>query len=373
MPASPQLFIGLISGTSVDGIDAALVEIGETACRLVASHFEPYYEQLRHDLQHAAQRPADAGLWTLGRLHTLTGEAFGEAAGRLIERAAVDASAIRAIGSHGQTLLHGPDRDAPFTLQVGDPSIIAERTGLVTVADFRSGDMAAGGQGAPLAPAFHAWAFSAADERAVLNLGGIANITRLRPGAPVIGFDTGPASTLLDYWSLRQRGKPYDENGDWSAGGNVRQDLLERLLQDEWLARPPPKSTGVDYFSPAWLDEHLADFVGAAPRDVQATLAEFSAATVADALVAHTRAQEIGVCGGGAHNSDLLHRITKRLPGRTLVNTERWGIAADWVEAAAFAWLAQRRLARLPSNEPAVTGASRAISLGAVYRPGGSL
>jgi anhydro-N-acetylmuramic acid kinase len=369
LPESPQLFIGLISGTSVDGIDAAVVEIGESACRLVAQHFEPYPDELRQQLQRAAQQPADTDLWALGSLHTLTGEAFAAAAMRLINNAGIERSHIRAIGSHGQTLLHGPDIDAPFTLQVGDPAIIAERTGMLTVADFRAGDMAAGGQGAPLAPAFHAWAFGASNERAVLNLGGIANITRLRPGAPVIGFDTGPASTLLDYWSLQQRGKPFDENGDWAAGGNVRQDLLDLLLEDEWLRRPPPKSTGVDYFSPGWLQKHLATFSSPDARDVQATLAEFSAATIADALAAYTEAQEIGVCGGGAHNGDLLRRIAARLPGRKLVNTESWGIAADWVEAAAFAWLAQRRLAGLPSNEPAVTGASHAVSLGAVYLP----
>ncbi len=369
MPESPPLFIGLISGTSVDGIDAAVVEINQSPCRLLADHFHPYPDELRRRLQRAAQRPDDTDLWELGQLQTLTGEAFAAAATRLIEHSGIDRRNIRAIGSHGQTLLHSPDTAAAFTLQIGDPAIIAERTGLVTVADFRSGDMAAGGQGAPLAPAFHAWAFGSHVERAVLNLGGIANITRLRPGSPVIGFDTGPASTLLDYWSLLKQGKPYDENGNWAAGGGIRQDLLERLLQDEWLTRPPPKSTGVDYFSPAWLEKRLAGFADLDARDVQATLAEFSAATVADALAAHTQAEEIGVCGGGAHNADLLRRITARLPGRELLDTQSWGIGADWVEAAAFAWLAQRRLAGLPSNEPAVTGASRAVSLGAVYRP----
>ena len=369
MSESTDLYIGLMSGTSVDGIDAALLQFQDHRCQLLAHHFHTYEADLRARLQKAAQSPRLTHLEELGGLHAATGAAFADAALALLDKSGVAKHRIRAIGSHGQTLLHAPNSANAFSLQIGEPATIASRSGLLTVADFRAGDLAVGGQGAPLAPAFHAWAFAAETERAVVNLGGIANITRLRPDSAVIGFDTGPASTLLDYWCQVTLGQAYDDRGSWAASGQVHQGLLQAFMADPYLSRLPPKSTGVDYFCPAWLTGTLDKFQHVAAVDVQASLAEFTAATVSDAILAHTQAQEIGVCGGGSHNDDLMRRIASRLPGREILTTEDWGVSPDWVEAAAFAWLAQRRLAGLPSNEPAVTGARARVSLGAIYQP----
>ncbi len=359
-----------MSGTSVDGIDAVLVQFDDHTCILCATGYTAYPAALRAQLKTAAGKPDQIGLQHLGELDHQTGHVFSQAAIDLIKAAGIRHDQVRAVGSHGQTLLHAPDGKHPFSLQIGNPDVIASRTGITTVADFRAADIAVGGQGAPLAPAFHHWAFSdSVEERAVVNLGGIANITRLNPSAPVIGFDTGPANTLLDHWCQTHQGEAFDREGHWASTGCVQENLLAILLADPWLAKPPPKSTGVDYFSAAWLAEKLAALPKYAPADVQATLAEFTATTVANELRKYSKANRIAICGGGASNTHLLQRLAALLPGCSVTTTADWGIPADWVEAVAFAWLAARRLAGLTSNEPSVTGARKRVSLGAIHAP----
>ena len=365
-----SLFLGLISGTSVDGIDAALVRFAPELAIVAARTFalEP---ALAAEVLRVSQSDAQLSLDDLGRLDTRIGEAFAAAANTLIESSGVARAHIAAIGSHGQTLRHAPAGPAPFTLQVGDASVIAERTGLATIADFRRRDVAAGGQGAPLVPAFHAAVLAAAGEsRAVLNLGGIANLTLLPVSGPVRGFDTGPANGLMDAWILRERDERYDRGGAFARQGRVDAALLERLLADPWLALPPPKSTGRDQFHLDWLQARLGHEPPAA-ANVQATLAEFTAATVADAL---RREQpdvaRLLVCGGGVHNGLLLERLAARLPDVVVESTAAHGMDPDFVEAAAFAWLARETLAGRPGNLPAVTGARGLRVLGALHAPG---
>lgn len=363
------LFIGLMSGTSMDGIDAVLADFSGGVCRLLATAQHPYPPALRARLLAAAAAPDAAGLPEFGALHVLVGREFAAAARAVLAGAGDLAAPVAAVGSHGQTLLHRPDGPAPFTLQAGDPATIAAGLGLTVVADFRGADLAAGGQGAPLVPAFHRWAFAdAGEERVVVNLGGIANITRLPVTGAVTGFDTGPANTLLDAWCRRHLGEPCDRDGAWAAGGQVLPALLAQLLADPWFDRPAPKSTGVDYFNLGWLEARLPAPAPAA-ADVQATLAELTARSVAAAIAAHTRAGTVALCGGGTRNRDLVRRLQACLPQCVVTNTGRWGVDPAWVEAAAFAWLARERLAGRPGNEPGVTGARAAVPLGAVYAP----
>lgn len=363
-----ELYIGLMSGTSVDGVDAVLCEIGASRLTLRAARTIPFPAALRHRIAALIERP-ETPLLELGRLDVALGEFFAACALEIAAEAKVSTRDITAIGHHGQTVFHAPEPPEPFTLQIGDPNVVAARTGITTVADFRRLDVALGGQGAPLVPAFHAWQFSAANEtRVVLNIGGIANLTVLAPDAPVVGFDTGPGNTLLDRWIERTRGVEHDEAGEWAAGGEVDADLLAVLLDEPYFRLPPPKSTGRDLFNLAWLDERLAR-VARKPnhRDVQATLAELTAKTIAAAIDRHApRCARVIVCGGGAHNQDLLARLGRAtdLPVET---SERYGIGPDWVEGAAFAWLARARLSRIAGNVPSVTGARMAVMLGGVY------
>ena len=284
----------------------------------------------------------------------------------------VDTDKISAIGSHGQTLRHQPRAARPFTMQIGDANIIAAGTGIATVADFRRRDMAVGGEGAPLAPAFHHWLFSKnAKDRAVLNIGGIANVTMISARSDkTIGFDTGPGNTLLDGWMRKCRDLPFDDDGKWSAGGQVNEPLLIKLLDDPYFALPPPKSTGFEYFNASWLSGKLSASELTIPeQDVQATLAELSARTIALAILDHAPGvEEVLVCGGGIHNSDLIDRLSGYLSGSSVSSTEKYGLHPDWVEAAAFAWLAKRCLEKETGNLPSVTGADRAVVLGAIYR-----
>ncbi|RMF98970.1 MAG: anhydro-N-acetylmuramic acid kinase [Gammaproteobacteria bacterium] len=368
---SEALFIGLISGTSRDGVDAVLVRFGDHRCELLASRCRPYPEALSGWLTAVLEQPQRTPIDQLGALHTELAQVFADATHELLDVAGVPARAVRAIGSHGQTIRHRPDLPHGFSLQLGDPGTLAVLTGIPVVADFRTADMAAGGQGAPLAPAFHRWAFASPEEnRAVLNLGGIANVTLLPREGPVLGFDTGPANALLDLWIREQRGEPYDDGGRWAAGGNVDQALLRACLQEAFFQRPPPKSTGLELFNRRWLAARLAAAgERTSPRDVQATLAELTAITVARPLQAAGPPERLLVCGGGVHNPDLLARIAARLPGTVVESSDCLGIAPDWVEACAFAWLARERLAERPGNLPQVTGARVAVPLGGVYLP----
>jgi len=362
--ASASLYLGLISGTSADGIDAALVRF-EPRFEVVAAQTFAYPMRLRERIVALARSAAQIALDDYGRLDVEIGTCFADAANTLLHNAAVAAFEVAAIGSHGQTVCHRPGGSHPFSLQIGDPSVIAERTGITTTADFRRGDVAAGGQGAPLLPALHAALFGDARiPRAVLNLGGIANATLLRPGNDVVGFDTGPANCLLDAWAARHLGTARDESGAWAASGKVRGDLLEAWLQEPYFAEPPPKSTGREHFNLDWLDMRLPSDVAAA--DVQATLLALSARTIADALRA-SGAHEVYACGGGVHNATLMAALRAELPNLRFDTTTALGLDPDFVEAAGFAWLARARMDGLPGNLPSVTGARGLRVLGAIY------
>jgi len=362
------LYIGLISGTSADGIDAVLAGFSRGVPQLQASHTHPWPDDLRQRMLALAQGERAIDLDAFGRLDVQIGQCFADAALQLLERSGTPASAVRAIGSHGQTLRHRPAGEYPFTLQLGDPSVIAERCGIDVVADFRRTDVAAGGQGAPLLPALHAMLLARPGHtRVVLNLGGIANITVLGADDRVLGFDTGPANGLLDAWHLRQRGEPFDRDGAYAASGRLDAGLLDALLADPYFTLPPPKSTGREYFHLDWLAAR-APLAALDPADVQATLLELTARSVVVAIARHApEADEVLVCGGGVHNSALMRRLGELLAPRILQGTSRYGIDPDFLEATAFAWLARQRLLGLPGNLPAVTGARGPRVLGAIY------
>lgn len=366
-PAS-SLYLGLISGTSADGIDAALVSFDGDTPRLLHGLTHPWPEDLRQQILGVAQGEAVIDLDALGHLDVAMGHGFAEAALRVLGEAGIDAELVRAIGSHGQTLRHRPAGRFPFTLQLGDPSVIAERCGVDVVADFRRADVAAGGQGAPLLPAMHAMLLGQSGEaRVVLNLGGIANITCLDLDGGVLGFDTGPANGLMDAWCARHRGEPFDRDGRFASEGRMDDALLRSLLDDPYFQLAPPKSTGREHFHLAWLERHLAGR-SLAPADVQATLLELSARSVADAIARHAAGtRRVLVCGGGVHNRALMERLAARLAPMELQSTAVLGVDPDYLEAMAFAWLARQRLLGLPGNLPAVTGARGPRVLGAVY------
>jgi anhydro-N-acetylmuramic acid kinase len=362
------LYIGLISGTSADGIDAALVRFEQDQPQLVHALTHPWPEALRAQILRVAQDETRLDLDAYGRLDVAIGQVFAESVRQLLDKSGVPAAHVRAIGSHGQTIRHRPSGEHPFTLQIGDASVIAERSGIDVVADFRRADVAAGGQGAPLLPAVHAMLLGhPGHTRVVLNLGGIANITVLAAHSHVSGFDTGPANGLMDAWCLRHRGEAFDRDGTFAASGHVDEALLTRLLSDPYFALPPPKSTGREHFHLGWLDAQL---VGSSlsPADVQATLLELTARSVADAIERHAGdATDVLLCGGGVHNSALVERLRARLEPRALSSTAAYGVDPDYLEATAFAWLARQRLLGLPGNLPAVTGARGPRVLGAIY------
>jgi anhydro-N-acetylmuramic acid kinase len=369
---SGALYIGLMSGTSMDAIDAALVEFDDHHCEIRATLSAQYPRKLRSALLKASRTPAECTIDVIGNLDNWIGECFRDAALALLQENGIASGEIAAIGSHGQTLRHQPHAKRPFTLQIGDPNIIATGTGITTVADFRRADVVLGGEGAPLTPAFHQWLFADPNvNRAILNIGGIANVTLLLASSPIVtGFDTGPGNTLLDSMARRNLDKAYDKDGAWAAGGTVSEELLQVMLSDKYFELPPPKSTGFEYFNAGWLNSNISSLGKAAPAaiDVQATLAELSARTIATAILENApEVNEVLVCGGGVHNTDLLERLTTYLAGSTVASTESYGLHPDWVEATAFAWLAKRRLEGKPGNLPEVTGASRPELLGAVY------
>jgi len=365
---STSLYLGLMSGTSADAIDAALVAFEDDRPRLLATRAQPWPEPLRAEILAVAQGEAALDLDAFGRLDTRLGEAFAEAALALLRDSRTPAAAVRAIGSHGQTLRHRPAGPHPFTLQLGNPAVIAERCGIDVVADFRRADVAAGGQGAPLLPAVHAMLLARPGRsRVVLNLGGIANITVLSADGRVTGFDTGPANGLLDAWCLRQRGEACDRDGGFAASGRVDAALLDALLADPYFALPPPKSTGREHFHLDWLATHPR-VPALAPADVQATLLELTVRSVAEAIERHApEADDVLACGGGVHNGALMRRLGARLAPRALASTASCGVDPDYLEAIAFAWLARQRLLGLPGNLPAVTGARGPRVLGAIH------
>lgn len=378
-------YIGMMSGTSLDGLDVVLCQFEPT--RLIATHSQPFDDTLKAILLALCQPD---GITTLDKtiLQQLNDhkqlvselDFFGlasqlyarlcvTATENLLAKANLDTHDITAIGVHGQTIRHRPN--LAFSLQLLDPNILAEMTGISVVSDFRRRDMAVGGQGAPLVPAFHQAIFGTVNsphdhQTIVLNLGGIANITVL--DKTVLGYDTGVANLLMDAWIQHHLGKDFDKNGDWAKLGKVNQNLLDKLLMHQFLALPAPKSTGREDFNRAWLDEILANFDTAfAPQDVQATLCEFTAVTAAQAIQKHQKAHNtLYVCGGGAYNGYLLDRLQVHLPDWTITTTDSLGIAPTWVEAMCFAWLARQTLLGETGNLPSVTGAKRAVVLGQV-------
>lgn len=370
--APPRRYLGLMSGTSADGIDAALVEFESDdagvrpALRFARTY--PWDPALRARLVALGQQDATPTLDEVGALDVAIGRAFAAAALRALEDSGTTAGEVEAIGSHGQTLRHDPRGSLPFSLQLGCAATIAERTGVTTVAGFRARDVAAGGHGAPLVPALHAALLrDPGESRAVLNLGGIANFTLLPPAGDVRGFDTGPANGLMDAWCLRHRGEAFDRGGAFAASGRVDDALLARLLDEPWFAVAPPKSTGRDRFHLGWVEARLAGDED--PADVQATLLALTARTVADALRAtQPDTRRVIACGGGVHNPALMAVLAAELPGVVVESSAAHGLDPDAIEAMAFAWLARETLAGRPGNLPSVTGAAGPRILGAIHR-----
>ncbi|WP_366515578.1 anhydro-N-acetylmuramic acid kinase [Solimonas marina] len=363
--------LGLMSGTSLDAIDAAACEFDEAGrpLRLLGTAATHYPEALRDELLSLQRRPdTPVTLRDIARLDAAVGDCFAACAESLLHDLQLPTAAVLAIGSHGQTVFHDPTTLATST-QLGDPNRIAARTGVTVVADLRRADMAHGGQGAPLVPAFHAAAFAdPARHRVVLNVGGIANITILPREGAVTGFDTGPGNALLDDWIQASRGQHYDADGAWAASGQLDTALLSRCLDDPYFDALPPKSTGRDHFNLEWLQRQRRD----APldaEDIQRTMLELSVESIARAIERHApQTQDLYVCGGGARNQAMMEGLRRRLPGIEVATSAALGIDPDWVEAAAFAWLAWQTMHGRSGNLPSVTGARSAAILGGVYR-----
>ena len=354
-------FIGVMSGTSLDGVDVVLAAINENLVAQQASLTYPIPIAIKEDILAICQGQ-QLTLSQLGRLDTRLGRLFADAVLALMAQEKLKAADIIAIGCHGQTVWHEPAGDAPHTLQ------IAAHTGVTVVGDFRRRDMALGGQGAPLVPAFHhALLAHPVERRMVLNIGGIANLSLLAPGLPVRGYDTGPGNMLMDAWVWRQCGKPFDKDAQWASEGKIVLPLLQDMLSDPWFALPAPKSTGREYFNYGWLSQHLARYPGLRAQDVQATLAELTAVSISEQVLLSGGCERLLVCGGGARNPLLMARLAALLPGTEVSTTDEAGISGDDMEALAFAWLAWRTLAGLPGNLPSVTGASQASVLGAIF------
>ena len=375
-----QLFIGIMSGTSLDGVDVALASFESsttenTSCQLIATHFLPYPAALKLEIL-AIHEPTANELEAAILLGNKLVVLYADAVNSLLKSVKKSASDITAIGCHGQTIRHCPNIINPelgFTLQIGNNALLAELTNISVVGDFRSRDIAAGGQGAPLVPAFHLALFGSNQvNRALINIGGIANITYLGKdgtslnSGKVLGFDSGPGNMLIDSWAKLKLGKDYDANGAWAATGVVLDALLSNMLAEPYFALPPPKSTGRDLFNDHWLKQHQL-YPHLRPQDVARTLVALTAHSIVDALKKCGDLDEVYLCGGGAHNSLLIEDLQALLSDKKVLTTEQLGIGVDWVEAAAFAWLAKQTIENKPSNMPAVTGAKGLRVLGAIY------
>ena len=367
-------YIGLMSGTSADGIDGALVDVTDDGFRLLATRSRRHSPAVKASIESVIRSYPDVEDTEIERLDEQLGTDFARLAAELIEDAGPGAG-ITAIGSHGQTIYHGPEDDPPVTVQVGDPQRIADLTGVTTVGNFRANDLRAGGQGAPLAPAFHNAMFRGGGAgRMVVNIGGIANVTRLPAdtNASVTGFDTGPGNTLMDQWCCAHTGNAYDAGGEWAARGRAAEAFVQALLADPYFAAPPPKSTGREYFHLEWMKARYPGWRDENPADIQAGLLEVTARSISEAInrVSGDAVYDTYVCGGGAHNAALMARLGAMMTGK-VSTTEALGLSPDWVEACAFAWLAHRRMQGRPGNLPSVTGASREVLLGEIHTPAG--
>lgn len=359
------LYIGVMSGTSLDGLDIALIELG-AGIKLLATHYTPMPDVLRNELLSlCSSGPDEVARCAIAENHWV--ELAAQGINSLLKQQNLPPQAIRAIGSHGQTIRHEPAQG--FTVQIGNPALLAELTHICVVSDFRRRDVAAGGQGAPLVPAFHEALFTDdVGDRAVLNVGGFSNLSLITPQNPVAGFDCGPGNVLLDAWIQHKRNELYDRNGQWASSGKVATLLLDTLLSDPFFQTTGPKSTGREVFNLPWLMNHLSALPAFAPQDVQATLLELTAQTIVQSLrVAQPNTRELLVCGGGAHNDALMARLAQLLEHTQVSSTQAKGVDPDWVEAMAFAWLAHCCLENIPTNRPSVTGARGLRVLGAIY------
>jgi anhydro-N-acetylmuramic acid kinase len=363
-------YIGLMSGTSADAVDVVVVDFSGKHLRLVSTYSSSIPESLRQKI-HALATPSYDEINQLGALDQALGEIFAAAINTLLVSCNLEPSDVIAIGSHGQTIRHCPNaRPHPFTLQIGDANVIAQRTSITTVADFRRRDMASGGQGAPLVPAFHKALFHTPNlDRVIVNIGGMANITWLPSSARVTGFDTGPGNVLMDAWTVKYLGKPFDANGDWAASGRINIELLNQLLKHPFFQQAPPKSTGREAFNLEWLESQLASSGGKIEAaDVQATLLSLTARSISQSIMPLVvGATEVLVCGGGAYNVQLMKELGRLIPDCAVTSTETLGIAPEWIEAMAFAWLAKQTINRNSGNLCAVTGAKEEVILGGVY------
>lgn len=360
-------YIGVMSGTSLDGVDVVLAAIDEQIVAQQASYCHPIPAVLRQEILAICQGQS-LTLSQLGQLDTRLGRLFAEAVQTLLQHQGLHKEDITAIGCHGQTVWHEPQGDAPNTMQIGDNNQIAAATGITVVGDFRRRDMVLGGQGAPLVPAFHhAILMDPQERRMVLNIGGIANLSLLLPGQSVGGYDTGPGNMLLDAWIWRCKGERYDCDGRWGQSGKVISPLLCQMLSDPWFSLPAPKSTGREYFNLDWIEQQLASFSGLADKDIQATLVELTAITIADQVRLNGDCERLLVCGGGSRNLLLMARLGCLLNGIDVSTTDAVGIKGDDMEGLAFAWLAYRTLSGETGNMPSVTGAREATVLGAIY------
>ncbi len=357
--------IGLMSGTSLDGVDAALVDFDAGGRPILAGlHQHPYPASLAQRLRAlTGETPLQAVLAVDAELAGV----YAAAVEALLSKTGAEAGGIDAIALHGQTIWHAPQAELPVTCQIGDPSRLAQATGITVVADFRQRDLAAGGEGAPLAPLFHSAMFAADQARCVVNIGGISNVTVLGAGGEILrGFDTGPGNTLLDGWIRRHRGEPFDTAGQWAASGRVDGDLLAALLADPYFRRPPPKSTGVERFNMAWLDDVLDD--GRPAANVQATLSALTACSIAEGVQTWGGdPADLVLTGGGALNDDLCRRLADELPGLSVCQSDSAGFPATAVEPVGFAWLARATLRGEAVDTRATTGASRPVILGGIY------
>lgn len=365
-----SLYIGLMSGTSLDAIDAVVVEISGQNFKLKHAINHSIPDDLKKDLQTLMHGNGVDEVELLGTTDARFGDLLAQATNQVLKTANIAASDITAIGSHGQTIRHRPDQQHAFTLQIGDPSRIAEMTGITTVADFRRRDIAAGGQGAPLVPAFHRALFATASEdRCAINIGGMANISFIPADVtlPTGGYDTGPGNVLMDYWCQQHTGQQFDKNGDWARTGNLDESLLQELLKDPYFSQPAPKSTGREKFNADWITEKPG-IENRAAEDIQRCLLELTAQTIIDAIEnSFPSSKTLILCGGGSHNTFLQERLQHLAPERSVNSSLAFGIEPDWVEAAAFAWLADCTMNKIPANVPAVTGARAPVVLGAIY------
>lgn len=370
MTNQPELYIGIMSGTSLDGVDTALVSIYDQQITLIDSDFLPYPQALKQQVLAICQGQPTS-LKVIGELDHQLGHLYADAVNSLLKKSQQNAADIVAIGNHGQTVFHQPDGPYPFTTQLGDNHIVAAKTGIAVVGDFRRKDMALGGQGAPLVPAFHRYLFAKqSSTQAILNIGGIANVSVLQPNGDVIGFDTGPGNVLIDLWCSHKFNIAYDKNAELAYQGKVDQVLLKQLSQDPYLARPAPKSTGREHYHFQWLEQQLQDCSSLiSDFDILRTLSEFTARSAAKAIKPYQMGApcQLFVCGGGANNPLIMQALQNYLPDWQVATTDHQAISGDFMEAMAFAWLAHCYIKQIPSNLPSVTGASKAVPLGVYY------